>query len=129
MCVPGDFHRRAVMKRQLCWPLLAALTGVLLTGPPARATHCGACTYPGGLSCPQQVCMPTIKYKVCYQTVYEDRVCVKYRPVSQTVMKEERYSTMEPCYEKHVKEQRYTVCKPVWETYHVTHKYTVCRPV
>ena len=36
--------------------------------------------------------MPSIQYKVCYQTVVEERVCVKYRPVYQTTMKECRYT-------------------------------------
>src|SRR5262245_42960736 len=110
-------------------PLLAAALGVVLSGQGAQASHCGACTFPGVLRGSHRVCMPQFQYKVCYETVYEDRVCIKHRPVYETVMKECRYKVCEPVYEKGVKEHRYTVCKPVWETYCVPQKYTVCRPV
>src|SRR5262245_8457675 len=114
---------------RLTTSLFLAVLGIAFTCDTARATHCGACRFPRAMHSAHQVCMPQVQYKVCYQTVCEDRVCVKYRPVYQTTMKECRYTTYEPVYERHIREHRYTVCKPVWTTEHVKQCYTVCKPV
>src|SRR5262245_19615905 len=109
-------------------PLVAAILGLATIANSVHANHCGAFGFPGALRS-DRWCMPQIKYKVCYETVWEDRVSVKYRPVYETVMKECRYTTYERCYEKGVKEVRYTECKPACEKYCVEQKYAVCKPV
>ena len=107
-----------------------ALAAWLAGSPAARASHCGACAYPDGCcAAPAPFCPPTVRHRVCYQTVWEDKVCVRYKAVPHTVMKECRYTVMEPCYEQHVRTHKYCVSKPVWESYDVVQKYTVCKPV
>src|SRR5438132_1593402 len=83
---------------------------VVVAGPTATAwgAHCGACRFP--VCCPQTRCLPAVRYRVCYQTVMEDRTCIAYRPVYQTVLKECRSTTYCPVYEQHVREHRYVVC-------------------
>lgn len=109
-------------------PLL--LLSGLSYGQAAYASHCGACCYPSSTcDAPAPFCCPTVRSRVCYQTVWEDRVETPLRPVYTTVMKECHSSVYEPVYEQCFRTQRYTVCKPVWESYDVVQKYTVCRPV
>src|SRR5436190_1583106 len=91
-------------------PLVTALISLGLVQSSAWAWHCGACAYPGGYTSQEQCCMPTVRYHVCYQTVYEDQSCVQYRPVYHTVMKECHTTVCKPVYEQHVRECRYTVC-------------------
>src|SRR5437588_183556 len=105
------------MRSKLAFPLAAALAGLVALGGTARASHCGACAYPAASCCPEQCCVPVVRYRVCYQTVEEDRACVRYRRVYHTVMKECPYTVWKPVYEQCVRESRYTVCKPVWEEY------------
>src|SRR5206468_6179349 len=99
---PCAFARRmeTPMIRNLMAPVFVAIFGLALTAPAANASHCGACNYPRLMRSTQQFCMPTVRYKVCYQTVCEERVCVKYRPVYKTEMKECRYTTRERVYEE-----------------------------
>src|SRR5437879_623281 len=104
------------MKLKTCLVPLAAILAFTLADSAAQARHCGACAFPRTLHSAHQSCMPVVRYKVCYQTVCEDRVCVKYRPVYQTTMKECRYTTCEKVYEQCVKEHRYCVSRPIWET-------------
>src|SRR5262249_52402751 len=99
--------------------LLAALAW-LLAGPGQTAhagRHCGACTYPSECICKEQCCQPTVRYKVCYQTVVEEQQQVCYRPIYRTVMKECRYTIYKPCYETHYRDCKYTVCKTITEPY------------
>ena len=116
------------MRLKVALPLLAVLAAAALAGS-ARASHCGACCYPVQCCSPEQCCLPTIQYRVCYHTVYEDRTCICYRPVYRTVMRECRTQCCRPVYEQHVRQHCYTVCRPVYEDYNVVRKYTVCRPV
>ena len=113
--------------KRLLLSLVAMLA--LASGDTAWAGHCGACNYQRAPCLPEQVCMPTIRYRVCYQEVCEDRTCVCYRPVYTTVMKECRETVYQPVRETRLQEVRYTVCKPVWETYNVERRYKVCKPV
>ena len=54
--------------------VLAAWTSIAAA---AQASHCGACRLS---SC----CPPPAKYRVCYQTVWEERTRTCYRPVYTT---------------------------------------------
>src|SRR5437868_3856166 len=102
--------------------MLALVTNVAISPPrrpatcaAARASHCGASAYPDGCcGAPAPFCQPPVRHRVCYQTVWEDKVCVRYKAVPHTVMKECRYTVLEPCYEQHVRTHKYTVCKPVY---------------
>ena len=117
------------MRLKFAVPLVLALASLTLPEQTARASHCGACDYPAGSSCAEQCCVPSVRYRVCYQTVEEQKSCVCYRPVYQTVMKECRYTVCKPVYEQHVRECRYTVCKPVCETCYKECCVTVCKPL
>src|SRR5437773_892746 len=88
---------------------LAALAVIFLTWGTARAAHCGACCYPTRVVCQEQCCVPEVRYRVCYQEVWEEQTRVCYRPVMHTVMKECAYTTCRPVYEQHLRECRYTV--------------------
>src|SRR5262249_35058911 len=96
---------------------------------PAAALHCGACSYPVTAGSPEQCCVPTVRYRVCYQTVVGNQTQLCYRPAYHTVMKELRWATCRPVYEQHCRDQVYTTCRPVYEERDVVRKYTVQRPV
>src|SRR5262249_46245486 len=110
------------------WWGLVALAG-LMQGARVEASHCGACCYPAASCYEEQCCVPSVRYRVSYQTVVDERTPTCYRPGHQTVMHECRYTVCRPVYEQHVRECHYTVCKPVWENYNAVRHYTVCRTV
>src|SRR5262249_9056746 len=96
---------------------------------PAAALHCGARSYPVGACSPDQCAVPCVRYKVCYQTVVENKTDVCYRPVYRTVMKELRWTDCKPVYEQHLRDQAYTTCRPVYEERDVVRRYVVNKPV
>ena len=91
------------MRLKFAFPLVAALVGLGSLGGNARASHCGACAYPPACCCQEQCCLPTIRYRVCYQTVWEPQTRTCYRPVYQTVMRECCYTVCRPVFEQHVR--------------------------
>src|SRR5438128_1048778 len=78
--------------------LVAALLGAAALASPARAGHCGACNYPVSAAYPEQCEVASVRYRICYQTVFEDRVQTCYRQVPRTTMKECRTTVMRPVY-------------------------------
>src|SRR5437667_12287065 len=108
---------------------LVVLTALTLLAGQARAAHCGACGYPSGVVCQEQCCVPEVRYRVCYQEVWEDQTRVCYKPIMHTVMKSCTFTTCRPVYEQHLRECRVTVRKPVVEEYCVPCRCPVQRPV
>src|SRR5262245_57702898 len=90
-----------IMRLERMLPQLAALVGLAAAVSPAAAAHCGACGYPAPTCCPDQCCLPVVRYRICYKTVVEEQTEVCYRPVYQTVLKECRETVCKPVYEKH----------------------------
>src|SRR6185436_20666324 len=84
------------MRLKVASALLGALLGLGVCGNAVRASHCGACAYPAHCCTPEQCCLPTVRYKVCYQTVVEEQSRTCYRPVYRTVMRECRYTCHRP---------------------------------
>ena len=70
------------MRLKVAFPLAAALLGLGALAPPAAASHCGACAYPTGCASPEQCCMPSVRYRVCYKTIVEEQTewIVRYQP-------------------------------------------------
>src|SRR5262245_17722165 len=104
---------------------LAVVAGLTVFAGASRAAHCGACCYPAAVVCQEQCCVPEVRYRVCYQEVWEERTRVCYRPVMHTVIRECTFTTCRPVYEQHQRECRYTVRRPVVEEYMVPRRYKV----
>src|SRR5437763_1748860 len=51
---------------------LAVLAALMTFDGVARAAHCGACCYPTQVVSQEQCCVPEVRYRVCYQEVWED---------------------------------------------------------
>src|SRR5262249_10928999 len=102
----GKNYPRAALAGAACsgtkgvWFLVLGIWFLGFAGT-AEAAHCGACRYPVCHHRAEQCCMPEVRYKVCYQTVIEERTKTCYRPVYQTVMRECRYTVCKPVYEQH----------------------------
>src|SRR5262249_55936010 len=109
----NPFARRPEMRHKVAFPLVAAVLGLTALAGPAAASHCGACAYPAQPCCPEQCELPAVRYRVCYQTVVEEKLEVCYRPVYHTVMRECRTTCYKPVYEQCVRTEKYTICKPV----------------
>src|SRR3954447_23333277 len=102
------------MRSLVAISLVAAFVGAALASP-ARAGHCGACNYPVAAAHPEPCEVASPRYRICYQTVFEDQVRTCYRPVQRTTMKECRTTVMKPVYEQQCRDHTYTTCRPVYE--------------
>ena len=71
------------MRLKVCLLLGVALAGLSVAAPPARAAHCGACSYPISCQSPDQLCPPPVRYRVCYQTITEELEPAVWTPLEQ----------------------------------------------
>ena len=117
----NEAESRVSAGRGLARPGGAGEPGV---GRPLRGVR-----YPVQCCEPDQCCMPTVHYRVCYRTVEEEQPCVGYREVYHTVDEPCRSVCYKPVYEQHTCEQHYTVCSRFTKIIEVRRNYTVCHPV